>query len=41
MSRKTIFIFIALVGMAISLDSCASSRKCDGRKATKTPMGKM
>jgi hypothetical protein len=41
MSRKLIFTLIAVLGLTITLDSCASSRKCDGRKGTKTPMGKM
>jgi hypothetical protein len=27
--------------LCLLTDSCASSRKCDGRKAIKTPMGKM
>lgn len=45
MTKKICFILTLVVGLTLVLDSCASSksgkRKCDGKKAVRTPMGNM
>ncbi len=45
MTKKIILLFTIIFGLTLALDSCATQkngkRKCNGKKAIKTPMGNM
>ena len=45
MTKKIILISTLILGLSLTLDGCASAkngqRKCDGKRAVRTPMGNM